>query len=83
MKKPVSGPGLPLSPGEDYEEQNANTRNSESIFSLMLKGGARHFAKPLVDADVLLSILSSNEGIVSDLRSYEQFEQDKNPKSLL
>ena len=49
----------------------------------MLKGGARHFAKPLVDADVLLSILSSNEGIVSDLRSYEQFEQDKNPKSLL
>ena len=35
------------------------------------RGGPRHFAKPLVDADVLFSILSSNEGLASDIGSYE------------
>ena len=39
------------------------------------RGGARHFAKPLVDADVLFSILSANEELVADLGSYEHLSK--------
>ena len=49
------------------------------------RGGARHFAKPLVDADVLFSILSANEELVADLGSYEHLSKAyaPDPKGLL
>ena len=49
------------------------------------RGGARHFAKPLVDADVLFSILSANEELVADLGSYEHLSKTyaPDPKGLL
>lgn len=49
------------------------------------RGGAKHFAKPLVDADVLFSILLTNEELVADLGSYEHFSKSyaPDPKGLL
>ena len=49
------------------------------------RGGARHFAKPLVDADVLFSILSGNEELVADIGSYEHLSKAyaPDPKGLL
>ena len=49
------------------------------------RGGARHFAKPLVDADVIFNILSTNSKIVADLGSYEHLSKTyaPDPKGLM
>ena len=49
------------------------------------KGGARHFSKPRVDADILFKILSNHSDLLSDLGPYENVSRTQacNPSGLL
>lgn len=43
------------------------------------RGGARHKAKPYVDTDLLFSVFSSHEGLVSNLGSYKHVSRSQVP----
>ncbi|CAJ1433808.1 unnamed protein product [Effrenium voratum] len=49
------------------------------------KGGARHFSKPRVDADILFKILSNHSDLLSDLGPYENVSRTQacNPNGLV
>ena len=49
------------------------------------KGGARHFAKPYIDPDIVFKILSDNDQILGNMGPYENVSRQNapNPKGIL